>query len=281
VAVLEARYVLSDAIGLTVDSPGEAPLASQDFLDDFEYAVAPDAARERATSRRWDLQAAGHLVEAAEILTDAAQFDLKPRIDLFARAGLSTLYESPIFKAFPEELDEPEPDTFTHFYSPRGTIRSFDSKWQPFFAVGITIDLPFGNNRSKGALQRERAALRSNTIQETDLGRVIESNVVSVMGALRRARQVVERRSESVALMEQTLQSTLTRYRNGDVSLIDTLTTEEDLTNERIQLAISQQAYWSLVARLRFEVGDIIELVEENTPREAVEFDAGEFVRGQ
>lgn len=276
-AVLNARFVLADAIGLEVEA-GNAPRADEGFSETLDYAVGRDSALERATSQRRDLRAAAHLVEAADILTRASRADLKPRTDLFISGGLSTLYESPIFKVFPEELDEPRTESFVDYYSPRGLARSFAGSWDPFVVVGVTFEIPFGNNSARGRLRRDQASLRSNQIRESDLERVIEGSVVSLTVALQRARESVFRHRESIGFLEQTLQSTLAQYEAGDVSLIDTLTTEEELTNEQIQVSLATQIYLSLVTRLKFELGDLVEFNEQNTARETTDFEATDFV---
>ena len=211
------------------------------------------------------------------ILLMATASSLSRAIDLSFSAGLSTLYESPFYKVFPEELDEPT-DSPVHWYSPRGSIRAWDDKWGPFVKFGITFELPFGNNVAEGQLLQRRSQLRSSEISLTDLERIIVENVVGVTGALNRAREAVNRRRENVAYSQQTLDSTLRLYADGEIDLISTLTTEEDLTAARIELTRALQVYTSLLARLDFEAGALVTFSQEGTADEQVEFENADFV---
>jgi hypothetical protein len=69
-------------------------------------------------------------------------------------------------------------------------------------------------------------------------------------------------------------------FEAGDITLIDTLITEEDLTRERIQLARAMRVYLSLLARLRFEIGDLLRFTDEGTISESVEFSLQGLVAG-
>jgi len=276
-AVLDARLVLAQAMGISIDESSDAPLAADGFPDVLMMPRDLGDLVSEAVDQRRDLKAVTHSRNASKLLADAAQSDLKRNIDLSFSAGMSTLYESPFYKVFPEELDEPT-ESPLHWYSPRGVYRAWDAKWSPFIKVGLTFDLPFGNNVAEGQLLQRRSQLRSSEISLTDLERIIVENVVSVTGALNRAREAVNRRRENVVYSQRTLDSTLQLYTDGEIDLISTLSTEEDLTTARIELARALQVYTGLLARLNFEAGALVTFSQVGTATEEVEFENTDLV---
>jgi outer membrane protein TolC len=167
-----------------------------------------------------------------------------------------------------------------HYYSPTGYWRTFTGEWQPYLAVGLTFDAPFGNKVAKGRALQASSSLKRSEIERTDLDRVIRENIVEVRRALGHAAQAIQTRRGSLDLYRQTLEAAQQQYQIGDLTLIDTLTTEEDLTREHIELVSDLQVYYSLLARLRFEVARLIRFDNEGSQTEVVTFDpAGLVVR--
>ena len=74
------------------------------------------------------------------------------------------------------------------------------------------------------------------------------------------ARAELEARRDALARIEETHAASIERYKAGDLSVIDTLTTEQERTSARLQLVGAERNYLSLVAQLRFETGGLVEL---------------------
>ncbi len=271
--LLEARFGLAQTLGLAVELIEEAPLTNDNFTSSFPQEPGAELLAENALLERRDVRASEQVRDISRIFTEAARADLKRRIDLKLSAGLSTLYTSPFFRFLPDELDEPPPDTPIRFYSPRGYLRSFEGDWKPFFKVDLTFDLPFKNNTAEGLLLREQSSLTSSEISLTDLERTIRNNVIEVRGALDWSHDSLRQRAESIAQYQETLESTMAQYQAGDITLVDTLLTEEDLLREQLELVRATQAYLSILARLRFEVGTLIRFEQEGTLFESVTFE--------
>jgi outer membrane protein TolC len=194
---------------------------------------------------------------------------------------MSTFYESPFFRYLPDELEEPPRHSPIHFYSPRGYWRAIQGNWKPFFKVNLVFDIPFKNREAKGRLIQQGSSFNRTEIEVADLERTILDNVIRVIGALERAAEVVETRRSSIEYFEQTLDASMERFQAGDITLLDTLLTEEDLTRERIRLVQAIQVYLSLLARLKFEVGDLVQFRDEGTLSESVDFVPQELVASE
>jgi outer membrane protein TolC len=275
--VVAARVALAEAIGLGAGAMGEAPLAAEPLSGDLAPAPPIPDLVARALAERRDYRALDHQQEANEALAIAARSDLSWRIDFFVTAGMSTLYESPLFRYLPDEREVPPRDSAVHYDRPAGFWRSVTGSWDPFVTVGLRMDFPFHNNAAKGRFARERAALLQTQIRYVDTERVIRDNVVRAAVALDRARETVARRREAIENLERTLESTLALFDQGEIDLIDTLTTEENLTSERLALVRSLQLYHGLLARLRFDTGSVIDFDDEGTAEETARFDPVPF----
>ncbi len=169
-------------------------------------------------------------------------------------------YRSPFFRVERDEFrNDPDeaPEDPVNFYDLRGFGRSLTNKFLPDVRVQISFDLPFGNNAARGRMERSLQAYRQSQLRRTDLARVIQQNVIEAGAAVRAARTELEERRKAVAQHEATWKSTQELRKAGELSLIDTLMTEEDLTSARLNLVRAEQDYSEALARLRFESGEL------------------------
>ena len=294
-SVLTARLSLAQTVGLDVTALSNAPVAGETFAIELPTLPDTESLGDRAVSARFDSSAFGYLREASQVLADAARADLKRVFDLSVSGGLSTFYESPFFRFLPDEsypiisaqapvdapgavgpavfAETPVGESPVQFYSPRGQFRAFSGEWKPYVMVSLAVRFPFGNNRAKGRFVQARASLRRSDIEAGNLDRVIRDSVIEVSGALRFAGPTVERRREAVGFYLQTLDAALQLFQSGEQTLVDVLLTEEDSTAERIQLVRARQIFYSTLARLHFETGELIHFDGMGTPGEVVRFE--------
>jgi outer membrane protein TolC len=244
IEVVLAQSALAERIGL---SPAEAGVQAADAFPAAPPAVDL-AAAEKAVDRRADFRAAGLAREASRLLLDGARADTRSRVDLTVNAGVATAYYGP--RTIGNYLD---------FYSPTGFGRSFSEKWQPFVAVALAIDLPWRNHAALGRLQQARAAVTDLDIRRADLARVIATNVNTHVAAVRIARQEWQQRQEAVTQHEATWTTTGKLRQAGEMSLIDTLLTEQDLTDSRLALVQAKRDYLVAAARYRYETGTLLD----------------------
>jgi outer membrane protein TolC len=164
------------------------------------------------------------------------------------------------------------------YYSPRGAYRALTGRHEPFFEVGVTLELPFGNRAARGRAAQAEASLRSSSVVAGDLARTTDANVVGVAESLQRASESVASWTAAITSGNQTLAGALARFQSGDFSLIDTLLTEESLTNDQLLLVRQRQVQLSVLARLRFEAGTLVSFDGLRTPDERVRFQSTDLV---
>ena len=285
-AVAEARVSLAEAAGLEVSTIAEAPLASDRFAEVRTDEVSVEALIAAAQQGRRDRIALDHARRAAAEITRGAQADLRRRFDVSIRTGLANSRESELFRFLIDERQPifselNPPQTFNdpnRYYEPAGFWNSLSGRWEPFIIAAVSFDLPFGNNTAKGRLAQAQATLRSADIQYADRNRLIGDNIVGVTGSLRAAAEGVRRAREAVERGKASVEGVVTQLRAGEATLIDTLTTEEELTRDELELVRQQQLYFSTLARLRFESGQLVDFSGIGGPGESIRFNPAEFV---
>lgn len=236
--VNEARTTLALAMGVAVDSEANAPLAADPFPG---LAAADTIARlsekpllSLGLERRYDYQASQKLIQSGGVLVRQAETDLRPKLDFTGQISANTIGET--------------------------SINQLDSGWSaPGGTAGLDFEIPIGNNKAKGLLEQRTADLAQRAITSVDLGRNIRANIVQILASLRAAAEQVRRSAEAVAAYEKTIISEDERYRAGESSLLDSILTQDLQTTALVNYAQAQQQYASLLARLRYETGTLLE----------------------
>jgi outer membrane protein TolC len=285
-----ARVALAEAMGVDAETIANAPLAAETFAMTMKALPALDALFATAAQSRLDLRALGSLSAAAKILEEGALVNAKPRLDLFARAGMGTFFDNlqfffnpdeanPIFTLLPQEGPATVTQGAVRFSSPVGFYRAmFQRKWRPLWNVSLTLDLPFANNRRRGVLVEAEAARMRAEVQDRDLARVIRENIVSEVNTLRQRAEAIQYGQTAVSASQQTVDGAIARFQTGDQTLIDTLLSEEDLTQDRLALIQLWQSYVSELVRLRFETGTLVTFSGISIAPDQMRFDPSEFV---
>jgi outer membrane protein TolC len=279
-STLSARFSLVDAMGVNGVDPATSPLASDPLATELPDLPALKALLQIAQTQRRDPLALQALSDASSVLAAAATSDLKRAVNLSLTVGLSTNYESQPFRFLPDEVDpifsdfQPKPvrDDPVRYFSARGFARSLTGQWLPFTSANVTFELPFGNHAAIGRVRQAKAAASRSMIQQADLNRTIADNVANASGLVRALGEAIKQHQQAVGFQQQTLDGALQRLKIGDVTVMDTITTEEDLTQGRLQLVRDQQLYMSALARLKFETGTLIEFRNPTTPTESAVF---------
>jgi outer membrane protein TolC len=248
-----ARAELARAIGAEASEIAgfEVDLDVAALLDAAGAALdqsAVEALVSRAFDGRDDLEASRHRVEAEATLAAAAEHDLRPQIDLRLNAS---------YNAYHESFD-------TRFYQPEGFGDAFGEPWSgPSYGISLRFRLPVGNNGARGRLVQARAATTSSEIDSAELRRSIRLAVLEQLATLGEARSELEARRETRRRIEETAEATMTRYRAGDMTVLDTLVTEQELTRAGLELVGSERNVLSRLTQLRFETGRLVEVPAE------------------
>jgi outer membrane protein TolC len=261
--VVSAGVGLANTIGVDLNDATPVPVAGQQYSASKPALAPVDELIRQALAMRRDVRALERDSEAAALLAAGARANLRPQINLSLQAGSSTLYDTPSLR----------------FSSPVGYYRSFTAPWAPFAAVSLSFELPFGNRSAKGRLVQAESTFNESRIRSRDLQRVISQNVIDAADAVRRAAEALERWDAAVAAATQTLDAAIQRFQLGDLTLIDVLLTEQELTNDLQQQITLQQTSLSALARLGFETGGLMRFENEGTPNESLTFDSAAFVR--
>lgn len=286
--LIDARFELADLMGVEIEGPAGAPVATNALATQPVTLPPLDALLQTALARRRDVQAFQALEEASSALAAGARADMRPIFDLTVTGGMAAFSESPFDRFLRDELnpvidDFDSPlvvrDSATRFYSINGYGRSLDAKWQPFVTVGFAFGVPFGNNAARGRAARTQATHERSQIETRNLTRAIRENVVSAAGALRHAAAAIARREQAVENFTQAAEAVVLRLREGEATVFDALLSEEDLSREQLQLIRDRQVYLSALARLRFETGELITFDNLGTASEVVRLDLAELTR--
>jgi len=238
VALQQARVSLATAMGIAVGSDDATlPKASDPF------PPAPDAgsvdepkmtqlASDGLQLRR-DVTAALRRAEAAQVTVRGAQLNLKPKVDLTGGSWWTGNDEDVIGNAL--------------------------KRWVgPSYNIAVDVEKPFGNNTQRGLLVEAQAGGASSQISSADLRRQVRLDVVRTGRSLAEAIERVRLAQSAVQFYQQTIDGELARFQIGEVTLIDTITTEAQQADARRALVAAQQELAQLIAELRFETGTLV-----------------------
>lgn len=260
-AVVSARTALADAMGAPASGSTQLAAADDFPLQPLDFDV--DALSRDAVSRRADVKSLAAFRDTSQILLAAAKADTRSRLDVAVSAGFTQTYYGPTFHSLGDEnglhLDNSD---YLKYFSPSGALRSFEQRWEPIASVNWTYELPFGNHQRLGRLDQALASARESDIRVEDLGRSITNNLASLADDVRHLRAEWEQDQDAVVQYERSWDVAQRLRAAGDLSLIDTLFTEQQLTGARLQLVQAKHDYASAVARLRREAGVLVTFPE-------------------
>ncbi len=247
-ALAIARLELVRTTGVDGAAIEAAPVAAQGlevWIEADPIGAAPtEEVVARGLGARRDVVAATALTEANATLAAAAKADLRPETTLSLRASYNALHES--FR--------------DRFYDFEGFQRALDDQFAgPSYGLSIRVRLPVGNHAARGRLLQAEVSTDQSRITEGDLRRAVRLRLHELAANVALARQELQGRREALAATEESHRGSVERYQAGDLSVIDTLLTEEQLTAARLQVVDAERRYLSLVAQLRFEAGALVE----------------------
>jgi outer membrane protein TolC len=264
--LVTARVGLVQSIGATAEAVGAMPRAADPIeVTPLSTAGVPDLFQ-IAETRRHDTKALSQFLLASSAIDAGARADLRRTVDLAINGGIRNTYQVP-----------PSPPPLGIF-DPRGFWRSLTGQVDPFVQASLTVELPFGNHAARGRAVQALADVRSREIDIADLTRSIRENIIGTTGALALTAAALERAQAAVSADEETLTGTLGLYKAGEVTLLDMLITEEQVTTDTLEVLRLRQSYVSLLARLRFETGEIVRFVSDEAGGESVIFDPAGLV---
>ena len=253
--LFDARVELADALGVASSgADATLPTAAKD-----PFPVSPDPAALQpwvgataAPGQRRDVEAAMRREEAAVILQRGAETDLRSRLDLSASLFYTALGE--VGDVAGEDQDE----NGRPVYLRDGFAEAYDRWVGPSFTLTLNYEKPLGNNSAKGRLAAREAERRTRAIETGDLRRIVRLNVARTATALIETIGRLKSTQAASQYYDQTITAELSRFRAGEATLINTITTEQQATETDLSLIAAQQAVANLLAQLRFESGTLV-----------------------
>jgi outer membrane protein TolC len=253
--VYDARVELADALGIASSgADATLPTAAKD-----PFPIAPDpaalqpwVAATAAPGQRRDIEAAARREEAAVILQRGAETDLRSRLDLSASLFYTALGE------VGDVATEDQDGNGRPIYRRDGYGEALDRWVGPSFTLTLNYEKPLGNNAAKGRLAAREAERRTRAIESGDLRRQVRLNVGRTAAALIETIGRLKQTQAASQYYDQTITAELSRFRAGEATLINTITTEQQATETDLSTIAAQQAVANLLAELRFESGTLV-----------------------
>ena len=240
----DARTQLAKVMGLAVSEREVTwPLARDGFpaRPDLQLlnADAVIVLADMALERREDLLAAVASRESGFILARQAETNVRPQLDVAASLHSTELVE--------------------------GGAQTSGGWAGPSVSVGLEYARPFRNNFFKGQLVQREAEARQREISQLDLRRRVQLAVIQAARSVQQAVRRVEQASAAADFYRETLDAEVERLRAGEATLVDTILTEQQLTDSRFTLVAARAELASLIAELRFESGALVDYTNEGS----------------
>jgi outer membrane protein TolC len=235
--VRDARVALVTVIGVTVaDGDSALPRTLDPFPSVAPTAFADAAAAQLAAEsvgRRLDVEASRKLDEAGRILEAGALRNKAPLLDLTADTWMTGLGADTISRAAEDWVG-------------------------PSVNLGLQFEVPFGNNTLRGQAAQRSAEARQRQVSAADLTRRVQLEVLRIAAAVSETAARVQQAEVAAKLYQATVDAEIERFRVGETTLIDTLQSEQQLTDAQLTLASAQRDLAQLVAELRFQTGTLL-----------------------
>ena len=234
---------LIQTIGLDPEKVTTTMRATDDFptvADSTTIRQLESTALVEESSRlRHDYQSAKILQQSSKVLLDRARKDLYYRADLQFSFAYTSVHRH---RQVGEGLE--------------GAL--FGNQTGPSVMLTFKMDLPFSNNVAKGNAAQSLGAWHRSIIDAENLKRTIAIDVVDSFRTLLRSSEEVQHHISSVASYETILNADIEKLKNGTATYINTILTEERLTDAKLSLVSAKQFYAKALAQLRFDIGTLL-----------------------
>jgi outer membrane protein TolC len=197
--------------------------------------MAPAQLAERALMVRRDLQAADDTVRSASATERGADHNTLPRLDLTVSVGYAGATDR------------------------TGAGRFFDALGRNVGGVnaggGVNLEVPLENSAARGQLQQAAALRLLAETARADLARNLRTNVLAAYDDLRAEVESLEAARQAETAYAQALDDERSKLRAGLSTVLDTVLTEDLLTDATRSRIGTELALAQALARLRLELG--------------------------
>ncbi len=239
--LIVARRQLGLAMGISGRAIGELPPPTDPFPPAQPFVADPRAVTnlvEVAIENRADLQAQNLREGSARWTAEAAETDLKPKLDLAFSAGYSGIDAGGGLGPF--------------FGSLSNDVSGLST------SVLLSYQLPLRNAADRGSALHRRAFLEQQEILTEDLERQVWTAVTVAAEALDRGAQQAIEAQRAVSLSSTTVDNEKKKGQLGLATLFDVIQAEDNLTSAQLTEVAAQQTYATALATLRFEIGSLL-----------------------
>jgi len=249
-ALLDARRQLAFAMGLSYEELIEPPYAIGELP--FPADVSPvspanfGALASRSREFRADRRAAFLRMRSGKVLTDAAIFDLKPRVDFFFSLAMSAIDDG---------------SHFQNHFSP-----FTDRKVGPSIKGGLSMDWPLENNLRESEVMRNRAFYRQSAISLKEVDRLVDNGVMLAAEEVSSTHRQVGVLRQASNYSADALGAEQARFSGGDASLLDALILQQTFIESVGAVIQAQLRHAAAISRLRFESGTLLDPSREFLP---------------
>lgn len=240
-SVIQAQQQLGLAMGIAPESIAVLAPPATDFPrvpNDSTMLGVTSRFIDQALHQRTDLAAADSTAEAARILANAADNDLRPRVDLKIGVGYVGLDRGFGLQHFISTLYQNVPGLNT--------------------SVGLSYQLPTANTAARGDAMQAQATYEQERILAANLRRQISSGVSVAVEALDHSRRGLQESIEAVRLSETTVQNEVRKFQLGMSTLFDVIQAEDGLTSAQLGQISAQQSFAIALATLRLQTGTVL-----------------------
>lgn len=237
-ALLSAQQTLGQLMGLsyqqiTLLEPTDEFPSNTNEMPAHESQLA--RLTHLAMERRSDLAAALLRQDSAKTLTSANKNDLKPQLNLTGSIGYAGLVEGG---------------------NPLEGLSQNTSGAN--FGTTISYLWPFDNNVARGRYRQQAALYDQSTIQIANVTRSIGLGVEIAMSGLMRSAAQLKKSEEAVKFYHSSVENEKIKYKLGNSTMVDILTTNDRLLNERLSYISYRLNYLNTLVQLNFQTGALL-----------------------
>ena len=236
IALQDVQAQLALTMGYDTKAIIYAPLAAEGFPEvvapaSFDRKVVERYVNE-AVQRRGDRLGSLMSEGSGRMLVEQARLNVKPRVDLFVRgfgSGNST-------GSSPRDI----------FGTWTGGLTG------PGVAAGLAMDWPVFKDAERGLLKQRESLLRTQqlTTESLDLG--IARDLSAAQFVLHTSGRLYDTQKKALAELEKALEFEREKFRLGEATAIDSVTTEERLTSAGLGVIDARLQNAVALGRLRF-----------------------------
>ncbi len=246
--LIHSREELGLAMGVSFSRIRSLPPPEDTFqilkpsLDELS-GINEKALISHAIQNRPDLRASRGREDSAAAREKYYENQLLPQVDVGMKVGYEGLKEGEGYQ--------------TMALAPYSNVPG--ASWQ----VSLTYEFPVANRQARGRLTQQRVAKRRQMLSSRELERKIQSKVYTTLCILRSARHELKNSRQAEELYLQAVENQLMKYKMGMGTQIDVITTQDNLTQARLNKVNAQYKYARALTDLRYQTSTLLTFAQD------------------